>query len=211
VAAAVTAYLESVSERLRRAELAQAAEEARRAEAQATAEQERKAREAAQAKAAAERRARRLTLCLAVTVVLAAGLGMAAWNWFKREHERAEAEAAHNQVLQAKREALEDMSIEDSRSTQRLMLLLQKQEKDSGAQHVVKKIQLVQTLGRLVFADSPKSRSAALENWRLLEDNLKKSVWFPQFLDRRRKDLDAITVDGALEGLREACRRELAR
>jgi tetratricopeptide (TPR) repeat protein/tRNA A-37 threonylcarbamoyl transferase component Bud32 len=75
VAEQVTAYRAAVQERLRQAELANAAEVARAEEAVATAAQERKAREAAQAWAAAERRARRrsvaavalLSLCLLVT------------------------------------------------------------------------------------------------------------------------------------------------
>jgi serine/threonine-protein kinase len=75
VAEEVTAYQNSVAERLRQAELAHAAESARAEEARATAAQERKAREAAQAKVAAERRARRLTLALAAAVLLAVTLG----------------------------------------------------------------------------------------------------------------------------------------
>jgi len=67
VAARITAYLAGVQERLREAELSRAAETARAVEALA--------------KAAAERRARRLTGALAVTVLLACGLGAAGWRW----------------------------------------------------------------------------------------------------------------------------------
>jgi tetratricopeptide (TPR) repeat protein len=74
VAEAVTAYQESVAQRLRQAELARAAEEARAEEAQATAA-------AAQAKARAERRAKRLTLALAASLLLAGTLGGAGWRW----------------------------------------------------------------------------------------------------------------------------------
>jgi serine/threonine-protein kinase len=74
VAAEVTAYRESVAERLRQAELARAASAARAEEARQTAAQ-------AQAKARAERRARRLTLALAASVLLAVTLGAAGWRW----------------------------------------------------------------------------------------------------------------------------------
>jgi serine/threonine-protein kinase len=116
VAGAVTAYLESVSERLRQADLSRAAEEARRVEAQATAEQERQARQAAQAKATAERRSRRLTASLAATILAAMVLGGLAWARLRQEHEKvrqerekAETQKAQNQILESKREALEDM------------------------------------------------------------------------------------------------------
>jgi serine/threonine protein kinase len=188
VAEAMTRYLESVSERLRQAELAQAAEQARRIEAQSTAEQERKAREAAQAQTVAEKRARRLTLSLAATLLLAALLGGSVWGWVRQQQEAV-------RLMEAKREALEDASIEDSRSTQTLMRVLQEQEQNPDAQHVVKKIQLVQTLGRVVFAESPKTLEAALENWKLLEANLKKSPWFPTFLREHDADLETITSD----------------
>ena len=67
VAARLTAYLASVQERLREAELSRAAESARAQEAEA--------------KVAAERRARRLTGALAATVLLAGVLGGAGWRW----------------------------------------------------------------------------------------------------------------------------------
>jgi tetratricopeptide (TPR) repeat protein len=74
VAAAMTAYLESVEVRLRQAELARAAEQARAEEAQATAR-------AADARARAERQARRLTLALgaAVLALVVVGGGGTAW------------------------------------------------------------------------------------------------------------------------------------
>jgi tetratricopeptide (TPR) repeat protein len=93
VAAALTAYQESVAERLRQAELARAAEAARAEEAKATAAQERRAREAAQARAAAERRARRLTLGLAASVLLTVLVGGGGWLWVAKdraEHRRQE-------------------------------------------------------------------------------------------------------------------------
>jgi eukaryotic-like serine/threonine-protein kinase len=67
VAARLTAYLAGVQERLREAELSRAAESARAVEALA--------------KAAAERRARRLTGALAATVLFAGVLGGAGWRW----------------------------------------------------------------------------------------------------------------------------------
>jgi serine/threonine-protein kinase len=65
VAEAVTAYRQSVAERLKQAELARAAEEARAREAEATAAQ--------------ERRARRLTLALGASVLLTLLVGGVGW------------------------------------------------------------------------------------------------------------------------------------
>jgi tetratricopeptide (TPR) repeat protein len=79
-AAAVTHYQESVAERLRRAELEQAAEAARTEEAKAT--------------AVAERRARRLTLGLAVAVLLLVAAGAAGGLWAQRQYAEREAESA---------------------------------------------------------------------------------------------------------------------
>jgi serine/threonine-protein kinase len=73
VADAVIAYQEAVAERLHRAELARAAEEARAIEARATAAQERKAR--------------RLTVALAAAVLLAVVLGGGGWLWLRAERE----------------------------------------------------------------------------------------------------------------------------
>ena len=67
VAERLTAYLANVQTKLRQAELSRAAETARAEEAEA--------------KATAERRARRLVAALAVTVFFAAGLGGAGWRW----------------------------------------------------------------------------------------------------------------------------------
>jgi serine/threonine-protein kinase len=93
VAAAVSAYQNSVAERLRQAELARAAELARTEEAQATAAQERKAREAAQALALAERRGRRLTLGLAAAVLALVTFGALAGLWVQRQWADEAAEA----------------------------------------------------------------------------------------------------------------------
>jgi serine/threonine-protein kinase len=94
VAERMTAYLGGVQERLRTAELAGAAESARALEAQRTAK-------AALAKAAAERQARRLTGALALTFLLACGLGGAGWRWFELEqiHEAHEATRRVNAAL----------------------------------------------------------------------------------------------------------------
>ncbi len=67
VAGRLTAYLAGVQTRLRAAELAREAERARALEAEA--------------KAAVERRSRRLVAALAATIVLAGGLGAAGWRW----------------------------------------------------------------------------------------------------------------------------------
>jgi serine/threonine-protein kinase len=78
VAAAVTAYLASVQERLRTAEVERAAAQAAAAEARA--------------KAAAERRARRLTLGLAAAVLGLIAVAAGASLWLQREAARQEAE-----------------------------------------------------------------------------------------------------------------------
>jgi serine/threonine-protein kinase len=100
VAEEMTAYEQSVAERLRRAELARAAEKARAVEAQATAAQERRAKEAAQARALAERQSRRLTLALAASVLLTALFGGGVWLL------RAEREARRLRVNSTVDEAL---------------------------------------------------------------------------------------------------------
>jgi serine/threonine-protein kinase len=78
VAREVTTYLTGVQERLRSAELDRAA-------AQAKAEE-------ARAKAAAERRAKRLTLGLAAAVLLTASIGGAAGLWIKKQRDDRAAE-----------------------------------------------------------------------------------------------------------------------
>jgi serine/threonine-protein kinase len=104
VAEEVTAYQQSVTERLRQAELARAAEEARALEAQATAAQERQARQAAQARAVAERRSRRLTLALAASVLLSLLAGGGGWLWWRSEREGRRAQV-HRDVNAALNEA----------------------------------------------------------------------------------------------------------
>jgi tetratricopeptide (TPR) repeat protein len=89
----LTSYLNRLQERLHQAELAHAAEVARTQEAQATAAQERKAKEAAQARVVAERQARRLTLALAGTVLLALTLG-GGWLYVKNERDARQAQVA---------------------------------------------------------------------------------------------------------------------
>ncbi len=88
VAGRMTAYLAGVQERLRQAELSRAAERARAA--------------LALAKAAAERRARRLTGALAATVLLAGGLGAVGWRWveLQRVERVREASGRVNLALQ---------------------------------------------------------------------------------------------------------------
>jgi tetratricopeptide (TPR) repeat protein len=80
LAQAVTAYQDSVAERLRQAELDRAAESARAEEAKAT--------------AVAERRARRLTLGLAAAVLLLDTAGAAGGLWAQRQQAERVAEAA---------------------------------------------------------------------------------------------------------------------
>ena len=91
VARAVEAYLASVEERLRQAEL-------ERAESQARAEAEALACEAAQAKAAAERRARRLTLGLAVLVLVMVVLGGSTAVYLHQEQLNRHAEQTRKQL-----------------------------------------------------------------------------------------------------------------
>jgi serine/threonine-protein kinase len=79
VAAAVTAYQDSVAERLRRAELARAAEAARAQEARAT--------------AAAERKARRRTRALAASVFALVAVAAAGGLWGQRQWAERTAEA----------------------------------------------------------------------------------------------------------------------
>jgi serine/threonine-protein kinase len=88
VAEEVTAYQNSVAERLRAAELAHAAEAARSQEARATAAQ--------------ERRARRLTVALAASVLMALTLGAAGWRWVELDRiaRAAALEARVNSALQ---------------------------------------------------------------------------------------------------------------
>ena len=105
VAERLAAYQAEVQERLRRAELERAAEEARAIEAQATAAQERRAKEEAQGRATAERRARQRLLALAAAVlVLLAGAGGAAW-WLQQQ--RADALVRQSQADQKARGLLE--------------------------------------------------------------------------------------------------------
>jgi serine/threonine-protein kinase len=96
VAAAVAAYLESVRERLRRAELERAAAEAR-------AQEEARTRAVAEAKAAVERRARRLAVGLAAAVLglVAVGAGAALYVEYQaagRREEQARHEAQQRQA-----------------------------------------------------------------------------------------------------------------
>ncbi len=99
VARRLTAYISGVQDRLRAAELARAAEEARAEEAQATAAAAERARAAEEARAdearaaamaadgrtRAERRARRMTVGLAASVLIAVGLGVTGWTRMERD------------------------------------------------------------------------------------------------------------------------------
>jgi len=87
VAEQLTAYQHAVEERLRQAELARAAEEARTVEARATAAQERKAR--------------RMTLALAASVLMTVLLGGGGWLWLQgqRAARLAENNLAVNEAL----------------------------------------------------------------------------------------------------------------
>jgi eukaryotic-like serine/threonine-protein kinase len=90
VAERLTSHLAGVQARLRHAELSRAAESARAFEAEA--------------KALAERRARRLVAALAATILIGAGLGAAGWRWVELERlERIQ--AAGERVNLALREA----------------------------------------------------------------------------------------------------------
>jgi tetratricopeptide (TPR) repeat protein len=91
VARRVAAYRAGVQERLRAAELERAAAEARAEEAKATAA-------AARARAVAERRARWLTVGLAVTVLGLAAL--AAWGWWNRQRQQTELRQAITTALE---------------------------------------------------------------------------------------------------------------
>ena len=99
VARRMTGYLTGVQDRLKAAELARAAEEARAEEAQATAaaaeraraaeearaEQAQAAAIAAEGRARAERQARRMTVGLAASLLIASTLGAAGWTWIERD------------------------------------------------------------------------------------------------------------------------------
>jgi serine/threonine-protein kinase len=86
VAEQVTAYQQSVTERLRQAELAET-------EARARAEEETKTRAEAEARLAAERRARRMTLGLAAAVLLSLTLAGGGGLWYQ-QHVSAQREEA---------------------------------------------------------------------------------------------------------------------
>ena len=104
----LTAYLAGVQDRLKAAELARAAEEARAEEAQATAAAAERARAAEEARAEearagataadgrarAERLARRMTMGLAASVLIAGALGAAGWRWVERDRMARTAAAA---------------------------------------------------------------------------------------------------------------------
>jgi tetratricopeptide (TPR) repeat protein/tRNA A-37 threonylcarbamoyl transferase component Bud32 len=95
VSSRLSAYTESLQERIRQAELGRAAEQARAEEARRTAAE-------AEAKALAERRARRLTAALAASVLALTAVGIAGFSWTARQRrERVE----RGGVLVAKAEA----------------------------------------------------------------------------------------------------------
>ena len=98
VARHMTAYLSGVQDRLRAAELARAAEEARAEEARATAAAAERARAAEEARAEEAQAAaiasegapgpigaRRMTVGMAASVLIATALGAAGWTWIERD------------------------------------------------------------------------------------------------------------------------------
>ncbi len=89
VAQQVTAYQQSVAERLRQAELAET-------EARARAEEESKTRAEAEARLSAERQAQRMTLGLAVAVLLALTLGGGGWLYLKNERDHRQAQLSRD-------------------------------------------------------------------------------------------------------------------
>jgi tetratricopeptide (TPR) repeat protein len=91
VADRVTAYQQSVAERLRQAELAET-------EARARAEEETKTRAEAEARLSAERRARRMTLGLAAAVLLALTLAGGGGLWYQQHVSAQRQEAARHQA-----------------------------------------------------------------------------------------------------------------
>lgn len=96
------------------------------------------------------------------------------------------------------RDALEDKGIAESRATMTLLLVLQQFYNDPDAQHVVKKILLVQTLGRMVFASSPEARKAAVQNWIQLDHFLRTGPWFPkEVLDKYKNEIETIISERA--------------
>lgn len=104
--------------------------------------------------------------------------------YFSDEAQRVAAEFRSLQHLQ---DALEATSIEDSRSTMILMQVIEQSYESDEAKHMVKKVLILQTLGRVAFASSEGARSAAIENWILLEKLLRSDTWFPGFLDGELK------------------------
>jgi serine/threonine-protein kinase len=117
VAAALTAYLAGVRERLRAAELERAAAEAR-------AEEEARTRRAAEGQAAAERRSRRLTAGLAAAALLAAGaVGGGGWLVHTKQQEKSAAEGLRQH------EAREQMAVQMSEAR---LLRAQAQEHPLG-------------------------------------------------------------------------------
>ena len=90
VAERLGAYLASIQERMRQAELAQAAASARAEEAKQTAA-------AAEARAGAERRARWLTAGLAAAMLALAALGGGGYSWMRQQHRAARRDGAGGQ------------------------------------------------------------------------------------------------------------------
>jgi eukaryotic-like serine/threonine-protein kinase len=119
LAAAVRAYLESVQERLRQAEVERAAAEARaaaevqaREAAQAQAHAEQQARTEAQARARHQRRAQRLTLALAALLAFLACAGVGMGWWLQQQQQavalrRQQADDKTRQALDQVRQQLE--------------------------------------------------------------------------------------------------------
>jgi serine/threonine-protein kinase len=172
VAAAVAAYQNSVAERLRQAELAQAAEAARAEEAQATAAE-------AEAKARVERRSRRLTLALAASVLLAGVLGAAGWRWVELDRigRAAARDARVNAALQEAvrlRGQAQGAAVEDLASRAEAVAAAKKAEAllEPGVDPALR--QQVDTLLAEVTAEERRARemARAVERDRVLLDRL---------------------------------------
>ena len=114
VAGAVSGYLLSLADRLRRAELRRVAEEARAVEAVKTAAEEHKAREAAETLAREEHRRRRLNAAMAAAIAAAACLAIGGGGWAAHQKAEAQRERAGRELEDTRRRAELAQSINDA-------------------------------------------------------------------------------------------------